>query len=225
MQKQQENKAWQNTRNKVGELKPQKDIFKTHFRPQLTSSFCFMLHPSHRLSTVGWGVQVPRTCPCEQGAMRALWTVGMGCTCAYANVCMWSKQAWRQRALCDIHLLAPTFSILRVLGVLHETRQPSSCHSGPSWVPKASHLLGAVRLCSPLLQHHASWKLKFSCPLSEAGWWSCAACTLLRAHHEAGGRIHFSASSCSGQQTAPVLWILSVKSNGNNIWPFNHDET
>lgn len=46
-----------------------------------------MLHPLHRLSTVGWGVQVPRTCPCEQGAMRALWTVGMGCICTYTDVC------------------------------------------------------------------------------------------------------------------------------------------
>lgn len=213
--------VWQNTRNKVGELKTQKDIFKTHFRPQLTSSFCFMLHPSHRLTTVMKGVQVPRTCPCEQGAKRALSTIGMGCICTYANVCR-SKQAWRQRAFCDIHLLSPS---LHVLGVLHETRQLSSCHSGPPSVPKASRLLGAVNLCSPLhLQHHAPRKLKFSRPLSEAGWLSCAACTLLRAHHKAGGRIHFSAS-CSGQQTAPVLWVISVKSNCNNIWPYNRDET
>lgn len=84
--------VWQNTRNKVGELKTQKDIFKTHFRPQLTSSFCFMLHPSHRLTTVMRGVQVPRTCPCEQGAKRALSTIGMGCICTYANVCRWSNR-------------------------------------------------------------------------------------------------------------------------------------
>lgn len=41
-------------------------------------------------------------------------------------------------------------------------------------------------------------------PPAEVGWGNCAACTLLRVHHKAEGRIHFSASSCSGQQ-APEL--------------------
>lgn len=166
-------------------------------------------------------MQVPRTC--EQGAKRALWTAGMGCIWAYANACRWSNRPEVKGPFVTFTSWLPVSPSLSGLGVLHETRQPSSCHSGPPWMPKASHLLGALRFCTPFLQHHAPRKFKFSRPLSEAGWCSCAAGTLLRAHHEAGGRIHFSASSCSGQQTAPVLWVIS-KSNGNNIWPFSCDE-
>lgn len=88
---------------------------------------------------------------------------------------------------------------------------------------KGIWVLRVVRLCSPLLQHQGSRKLKFSRPPSGISWWSCAACTLQRAHHLAEVITHFSASSHSGEQAVPVLSVISVKSN--YIWPFHCDET
>lgn len=67
------------------------------------------------------------------------------------------------------------FSIPTCAGVIGWNETSLQVTQWSSLSAKGIWVLGAVRLCSPLLQHHGPRKLKFSKSPSEVGWWSCAA--------------------------------------------------
>lgn len=137
---------------------------KTWFRPQLISSFCFILYPLDRLSTVGWEVQVPKT---------QLWArYGLHMRRSTLSILMAYMVQVRLEAK-GLRRVTFRFSFFH----LFTFQMKADILSYPSWRTLLSDV-GVVKFCSPLLQYHVPKRLRLSRSTSKAGWQCSVACTL-----------------------------------------------